>query len=476
MKRRRKCLIAVLFVVALIFTMLPQNLGQKIGVTEEVKAEDPQESTTQASPEGTTQAPEEEHTENSTETTESTEISDKLQLASIFESLKDEVVPGNCYEITDEGLIVYVAGEEGTPDVTGQAILDAIQRASDTTSPLAVIIKRYSNQEAFNSGEEPNKQLEISKGCYVISSIDAESTYSLEQIEQRLGNIYYARMVTITSHTNDNIYKVTKGFSYTFQLNLDEKTVRNGVRWSVADNESKKTSIDSTVGTLTVSSDETASMLKIIATLGGVGRYITVRVAESSTSDDTADDIGDDNEENEKTEKVYSIKLTGISKKIAAGKKIKLKATVLPKNATNKNLIWTSSNPNIATVTQSGKVMINSKAGGKSVIIKAHAIDGSEKYGAWKIKVMKGEVRKVAVKGAKKALKAGKTMKLKAVVKAAKGANKKLQWTSSNKKYVTVSSSGKVKALSAGKGKTVKITAMATDGTNKKKVVKIKIQ
>ena len=88
---------------------------------------------------------------------------------------------------------------------------------------------------------------------------------------------------------------------------------------------------------------------------------------------------------------------------------------------------------------------------------------------------MKGRVTKISMKG-KKTVKAGKSLKLKAVVKAGKKANKKLRWTTSNKKYATVSSSGKVKAFKAGKGKTVKITAAATDGTGKKKSIKIRIK
>lgn len=63
-----------------------------------------------------------------------------------------------------------------------------------------------------------------------------------------------------------------------------------------------------------------------------------------------------------------------------------------------------------------------------------------------------------------------------AKVTATKGANKKLQWISSNTKYATVSASGKIKTKKAGKGKTVKITAMSTDGSNKKQIIKIKIR
>ena len=72
----------------------------------------------------------------------------------------------------------------------------------------------------------------------------------------------------------------------------------------------------------------------------------------------------------------------------------------------------------------------------------------------------KRQVKKITIKG-KKSVKAGKTVKLKAVVKASKGANKKLRWTSNNTKYATVTSSGKVKTKKAGKKKTIKITAMA---------------
>ena len=173
--------------------------------------------------------------------------------------------------------------------------------------------------------------------------------------------------------------------------------------------------------------------------------------------------------------KVSGIKISGISKKIAAGKKIKLTAKVSPSKATNKSVKWTSGNKKVATVNSKGVVTVNKKAGGKSVTITAAATDGSKKKATYKISVMKGVVKKVAISG-NKSVKAGKTLKLKAKVTATKKANKTLKWTSSNKKYATVNSSGKVKTYKAGKGKKVKITAEATDGSGKKKTVTIKIK
>ena len=172
---------------------------------------------------------------------------------------------------------------------------------------------------------------------------------------------------------------------------------------------------------------------------------------------------------------VTQISLTGISKKIAAGKKIQLTANVLPENATDKAVTWKSSNPKVATVTQTGIVTIKKKTGGKYVTITATAKNDSKVKATYKIKSMKGVVKKVAIKG-KSSVKAGKKLSLKAKVKASKGANNTMKWTSNNEKYATVSSKGVVKALKTGRGKYVTITAEATDGSGKKATKRIKIK
>lgn len=173
--------------------------------------------------------------------------------------------------------------------------------------------------------------------------------------------------------------------------------------------------------------------------------------------------------------KTSKIDVSGISKKIAVGKKITLTAAVTPANATNKAVTWTSSNTKYATVSNKGVVTMKKAGAGKTVTITATATDGSGVKAAYKIKGMKGVVKKVKVSG-KKSVKAGKSVKLSKKVTASKGANKTLKWTSSNTKYATVSSSGKVSTKKAGKGKKVKITATATDGSNKKSSITIKIK
>ncbi len=169
------------------------------------------------------------------------------------------------------------------------------------------------------------------------------------------------------------------------------------------------------------------------------------------------------------------MRITGVSKKIAAGKNIKLTAEFVPANAKNPTVSWSSSNKNVATVSKNGVVTFKKNSGGKSVTITAKANGRSAKKTTFKLTSMKGVVKKVKISG-KSSLKAGKSVTLKAKVTASAGANKTLSWSSSNKKYATVSGKGKVTAKKAGKGKKVTITAKATDGSGKKAAFKIKIK
>lgn len=172
---------------------------------------------------------------------------------------------------------------------------------------------------------------------------------------------------------------------------------------------------------------------------------------------------------------VKKISVSGLSNKIAAGKRVKLTAKITPSNAANKAVTWTSSNKKVATVDKNGNVTLKKNTGGKKVTITVAAKDGSKAKASYKITSMKGIVKKISISG-KTSVKAGKSLKLKAKVTASKGANTAVSWTSSNTKYATVTSSGKVTAKKAGKGKKVKITVAAKDGSGKKKTITIKIK
>ena len=167
--------------------------------------------------------------------------------------------------------------------------------------------------------------------------------------------------------------------------------------------------------------------------------------------------------------------------KVAAGKKVTLKATVAPTDAANKSVTWSIDKKyaKYAKVSSKGVVTTTKKGAGKTVVVKATANDGSKISKTVKIQIMGKMVTSVKFKKAPKTAKIGKSFTLKTTIKSkGKGKlNKTLKWTSSNTKIATVNSKGKVTiSKKAKKGQKVKITAAATDGSGKKATVTIKIK
>lgn len=199
---------------------------------------------------------------------------------------------------------------------------------------------------------------------------------------------------------------------------------------------------------------------------------------DTETQDDT--DASEDTEKTDDTTRkvnVQKITITPGKYSLAAGKKLTLKATVGPKKAANKKIIWSSSNTKYATVNNKGVVTAKKGGAGKTVTITAKAADGSGVRAKVKIRIMKHTVTKITLQAKSKTVKAGKKITVYARVKTnGSKANKKIEWTSSNTKYATVNSKGVVTAKKAGIGKTVTITAKATDGSGKKATIKIKIR
>ena len=186
---------------------------------------------------------------------------------------------------------------------------------------------------------------------------------------------------------------------------------------------------------------------------------------------------------------VTSVKMMLKTYEIVKGKSLNLAkeiASKAPADATNGALTWESANTKIATVNPATGVVKVSK--NKKYVKKSTKISVKNAAGAVvatvTVKVMNGNVTKVAAKGKKSlAVKAGGSVTLKASVKTKgkKPLNKKLRWTTSDTKIATVTAktatSMKVKiAKGVKKGRKVKITATSMDGTNKKVVFTIRIK
>lgn len=91
-----------------------------------------------------------------------------------------------------------------------------------------------------------------------------------------------------------------------------------------------------------------------------------------------------------KNSKIYVNKLAIKGKrKIKIGKKISLKATFKPKNATNKKVKWLVSNKKYAMISKNGVFKAKRKGKGKTVVVTCKTLDGSRKVAKFKIKISK---------------------------------------------------------------------------------------
>ncbi|MCQ2288181.1 MAG: Ig-like domain-containing protein [Muribaculaceae bacterium] len=163
-----------------------------------------------------------------------------------------------------------------------------------------------------------------------------------------------------------------------------------------------------------------------------------------------ADDLG----------KVTSLILTPTSLTLEKGTSKTLTATILPVDALDKTLNWTSSNTSVARVSSTGVV---TAAGGGSAIITATTTDGSNKSASCAVTV-KISATGISLSKTSLTLEKGSTSTLTATVSPTDATNKNVTWTSSNTSVATVSSTGIVTAIGPG---SATITTTTTDGSNK---------
>ena len=144
---------------------------------------------------------------------------------------------------------------------------------------------------------------------------------------------------------------------------------------------------------------------------------------------------------------------------------IQLTATVYPANAANKKLIWTSSNEDVAMVTDEGFVL--AMAEGEADITATSAENSSIKA-VCHIKVENEKEPVVTIVGIKfeespVTISMGDTKKLNVIFNPVDATNKQLEWKSTKTSVVDVDQEGNIIGVSEGKAI---ITAKTTDGSN----------
>ena len=160
----------------------------------------------------------------------------------------------------------------------------------------------------------------------------------------------------------------------------------------------------------------------------------------------------------DKTVPVVEVSVSPTSVTLTEGETTPLRASVLPSDATDYTLSWSSSDTGIASISQDG-VVTAVKAGSATVTASAGGKSGTCVVTV-AAKVI--PVEKIAVDPTELSLEEGETADLKATVTPSDATDPTVTWTSSNPEIATVSEQGKVTAFKAGNAV---ITAKAGDKT-----------
>ena len=145
---------------------------------------------------------------------------------------------------------------------------------------------------------------------------------------------------------------------------------------------------------------------------------------------------------------VSSISLSKSTLELTIGDQASLDATITPDNATNKNIIWSSDNDSVATVTPDG--IVEAISVGNTFIMASSEDRGVSAKCEITVKEKAISVTGIALNNTSLSLSEGEEFTLVATVTPDSATNKEVTWTSDNEAVATVSADGVVRAIKAG--------------------------
>lgn len=156
---------------------------------------------------------------------------------------------------------------------------------------------------------------------------------------------------------------------------------------------------------------------------------------------------------------VEEIVLSQTTATLRVGDEIQLSAIVMPDDATDGSVTWSSSNPAVATVDGEGNVSAISLGTAQIVVT---AKDGSGVSASCSITVEATPVESIFLSHTQATLRVGGSLQITATVFPDDATDLSFTWSSSNPSVATVDINGLVTALTLG---TAEITATANDGS-----------
>ncbi len=143
---------------------------------------------------------------------------------------------------------------------------------------------------------------------------------------------------------------------------------------------------------------------------------------------------------------VTSVTISPGSKSLFVGETFELTATILPNNASNKNVTWTKSNNGVINISNSG--VITAIGVGTSVVTVTTA--DQLKTSICNVTVAFMNVSSVSLNATSRSMQTGDTFQLVASILPTNASNKNITWSSDKANIASVSNSGLVSGLTVG--------------------------
>ena len=375
---------------------------------------------------------------------------------------KDEIVTWvssdlNIAEVTAEGTVI--AKTKGSVLITGistSGIKDTIAIEVLEDEKLSLMLDKseltINKGQNYNLNVTKNKEVNITWSSNNSNIVKVDQNGKITAVGEGTATITASGedlkvncVVKVVSSSNQN-KSVTLSKSSVILKVGTSKIVSATILPSNSSNSLKWTSSNTSVATVDQSGKITAVGIGnavITASIDGASSNCSVSVSKSDIS-----------------ETILVLNKTNIVLNIGSNQIIT--PTVSPSNL-SKDIKWTSSNTNIATVDQSGKVTAVAEG---NVVINASVADVKANCVVTVTKTIT-PVKSVSVSSNSIALNVGTSKVITATVSPSNANNKDVKWTSSNTSVATVDQSGKITAVGVG---TATVTVTSVDGNKTAKV------
>ena len=265
--------------------------------------------------------------------------------------------------------------------------------------------------------------------------INAKGWSKFKYIKDNTNEIDIATLsINIESYITHHFANVGENFALTYTY-LPTMATRTDIIW---------TSSDTNIATVSTEG---------VVTTKGAGTYTITATVKNNPSVTTSITLY--------VQSVYvqsiTFKETAIDLNI--GESYTLTPIIQPSNASNRNVIWSSSDNTVAVVTNG--VVYAIKPG--TAIITASSSDGTGVTGSVVVKVNSILCKSISLNYSNLTINIGEAKQLVATIQPANADNKTIQWESDDPSIVSVTKSGVAKRLTYG---TAIITATTTDGSN----------